>query len=205
MKQPVHGARLRERLAHEAARIVVEGGIADFRLARRKAAERLRVSLRAPLPRDQDIDAAVRDYRRLFGTAAEVARARALRDAALEAMRLLDEFRPRLVADMLDGGATRGADVCLHLFADPPELVALFLAEHGIDSRDGEARLRVAGGDMVRVPAYRFVAGEIAVELLVFSDRLRRRAPLSPIDGRAQRRISRAELEALVADDEPGG
>ena len=58
---------LRRALAQEAARIMAEHGIADFLQAKRKAADRLGVNDVAVLPKNVEIEAALRAHQRLFG------------------------------------------------------------------------------------------------------------------------------------------
>ena len=54
------------------------------------------------------------------------------RRIALDTMRLLDEFQPRLVGSVLTGTATDYSDINLHLFADRSESVAIRLIEIGV-------------------------------------------------------------------------
>ncbi|HZV38696.1 MAG TPA: hypothetical protein VFF96_08110, partial [Pseudoxanthomonas sp.] len=56
----------RHRLAHEAARLMAEGGIRDFHQAKLKAASRLGIFDDASLPRNREIEDALREYQRLF-------------------------------------------------------------------------------------------------------------------------------------------
>ena len=58
---------LRRALAQEAARIMAEHGIEDFLQAKRKAADRLGVNDVAVLPKNVEIEAALRAHQRLFG------------------------------------------------------------------------------------------------------------------------------------------
>ena len=111
---------------------------------------------------------------------------------------MFEPFRPRLVGPVLSGAVDRHSEVCLHLFSDPPEDVAIFLLENRITHEQGEVRVRFDAGDPVRLPAFRFLAGESPVELIVFSARVRGRVPLSPVDGRPMRRARLAEVEALT-------
>src|SRR5487761_1902515 len=59
---------LRRSLAEEAARIMADQGIDDFLHAKRKAADRLGVHGAAVLPRNVEIEAALRERQRLFGS-----------------------------------------------------------------------------------------------------------------------------------------
>ena len=188
----------RRQIAHEAARLMVEHGIRDYHLARRKAAERLRVGDVRDLPRNREIEREREIHQRLYRGEECSHHLSALRRCALEAMRLLHSFRPRLVGPVLSGTVDRHSEICLHLFSDPPESVALFLLDRGIVHDQGEAHVRFRAEERERLPAFRFFAGEAPVELVVFSARAQRRVPLSPVDGRPMRRAKLAEVAALV-------
>ncbi len=56
----------RYRLAREAARLMAESGVRDFHQAKLKAAERLGIHDDASLPRNREIEEALREYQRLF-------------------------------------------------------------------------------------------------------------------------------------------
>ena len=189
---------VRQQVAREAAKLMVESGIRDYQLAKRKAAGRLGLGDSRDLPRNDEIERESEAYQRLFGDEERSRHVVSLRRHALEAMRLLDDFSPRLVGPVLSGTADRHSGICLHLFSDPPEDVAMFLLDRGIVHDHGEARVRFRAGAHERLPAFRFLAGDAQVELVVFSARARRRAPLSPVDGRPMRRAKLAEVAALV-------
>ena len=188
----------RRQVAHEAARLMVESGIRDYHLAKRKAAGRLGMGDSRDLPRNDEIERELEAYQRLFGDEERSRHLVELRKRSLEAMRLLERFDPRLVGPVLNGTADRHSEVCLHLFSDPPEAVAMFLLDRRIAFDQGEAHVRFRAQAHERLPAFRFMAGEVQVELVVFSARARRRTPLSPVDGRAMRRAKLAEVAALV-------
>jgi len=58
--------QVRERIAKEAARLMCEAGISDFQLAKRKALQRLRIPEHRGLPSNEEIEAAVSEYQRIF-------------------------------------------------------------------------------------------------------------------------------------------
>ena len=190
--------QVRQRIAQEAARLMVEHGIRDHHLAKRKAADRLRVGDSRDLPRNEEVERERKTYQQLFHGDEQSRHLSTLRRRALEAMRFLEAFRPRLVGPVLSGAADRHSEISLHLFSDPPEDVALFLLDHGIAHEQGEARVRFDSSEHARLPAFRFIAGGSPVELIVFSARARRRVPLSPVDGRPMRRAKFAEVAALA-------
>jgi hypothetical protein len=197
----VRDLQRRQQLAREAARLMVEGGIQDYGLAKRKAQERLRLPVGSPMPRNSEIEEARLEYQRLFGGERHRRRVAVLRAAAAEAMRQLSAFKPRLVGPLLSGSADDNSVVSLHLFAESAEEVGWYLMERGIPYRNSEQRLRMSTGDTERVPGFAFFAGDVPVELLVFSGRSRRHTPLSPVDGRAMRRAGLAEVEEMLAAD----
>ena len=104
-KQQNGSDRARLLLAQEAARIIVDQGIEDYRLAKTKAAERLGLSDRGSLPRNGEIEQALAEHLQLFRHEAQATLLRSMRVAALAAMRLLAPFKPRLVGPVLAGTA----------------------------------------------------------------------------------------------------
>jgi hypothetical protein len=192
--------QMRTRIAQEAARLMSEEGIQDFYAAKRKAAQHLGAPDTRNMPRNQEVEAALQEYQRLFRGEQQTSHLRVLRKAAVQAMRFLSGFKPRLVGSVLSGTAGRHADINLHLFADTPEEVSLFLMDNNIPFHPAQKRLRINREAWQEFPAYEFMAGEQAVELVVFPREGRREAPRSPVDGRPMRRARVEEVEALLAD-----
>jgi hypothetical protein len=191
---------LRRALAQEAARIMAEQGIDDYRLAKRKAAERLGATDIAVLPKNTEIEAALADHQRLFESNTHSSTLQDLRRTALQAMRLLKRFDPRLVGPVLSGTASAHSEVNLHLFAEGAESVALHLLDNGIPHRIAERRLRYEPDRLVSYPVVRFVAGKQDIDAVVFPINGIRQSPSSPVDGRPMRRADAAELESLLSE-----
>ena len=103
--------QIRERIAKEAARVMCEAGVRDFQLAKRKALQRLRIDEQRNLPSNEEIEAAVSEYQRLFRADTQPRRLAELRKAAVRAMRFLARFEPRLVGAVLGGTAVAFKDV----------------------------------------------------------------------------------------------
>ena len=189
---------LRQAVAEEAARIMREQGVDDFLQAKRKAADRLGVTDASILPRNTEIEAALVAHQRLFAADRHEASLVALRRSALEAMRLMADFQPRLVGPVLAGTASPHSEINLHLFTESPEAVSLRLEERGVPHEVLERRLRYERDRVVTYPALRFVAGRQTVDAVVFPLDGIRQAPSSPVDGKPMRRASAAEVEALL-------
>ncbi|RLK47038.1 hypothetical protein DFR31_2352 [Alkalispirillum mobile] len=196
--------RMRERLIQEAARIMAEEGVRDHFQAKRKAAERLGAPDTRNLPSNREVQSALVEYQRLFLGEEQGAWLRSLREAAVQAMGFFEPFRPRLVGPVLSGTADQGCDVHLHVFAETPEEITLFLMERGVPHETSERRLRFGRDQWEALPVIRFVAGEHVVDLTVFSPKGLREAPRSQVDGRPMARAAVAEVEALLAADEAG-
>ena len=141
-KKTSNGERARLMVAQEAARIIVNQGIRDFGVAKKKAAERLGLRDRGSLPGNVEIENAVSEHLQLFAGDSHADLLQTMRLAALSAMELLSPFRPRLVGPVLNGTADANSAVNLHVFADSAEAVALALVEHGFNYKPYERRLR---------------------------------------------------------------
>jgi hypothetical protein len=189
---------LRQAVADEAARIMREQGVDDFLLAKRKAADRLGVTDASILPRNKEIEAALMAHQRLFAADRHEADLAVMRRSALEAMRLMSDFQPRLVGPVLTGTASAHSEINLHLFTESPEAVSIRLEERGVPHEVLERRLRYERDRTVTYPALRFVAGRQTVDAVVFPLDGIRQAPCSPVDGKPMRRASTAEVEALL-------
>ncbi|ADJ27313.1 hypothetical protein [Nitrosococcus watsonii] len=195
---PKKDQQMREYIATEAARFMVEHGIKNYYQAKRKAATFLGAADTKNLPTNQEIEQAVGAYLRLFKSQSQPATVERLRQTALEAMDFFSRFNPHLVGSVLSGLAFEYSDINLHLFADTEEEVALFLTEAGIPFQLKSKQLSFSSKLFQNFPVYRFIAGEVAVELTVFPPAATRHAPLSPIDGKPMRRAGRKKVQSLL-------
>jgi hypothetical protein len=199
-----HGGRaqeLRRRIALEAARLMSEHGIRDFHQAKRKAAERLGAGEDVGLPKNSEIEDALREYQRLFQADEQPVRLRRLREVARDAMRFFVHFQPRLVGAVLDGTADRHSAVCLHLFSDAAEEVVAFLDDQGIPYEEQNRRLRTSHDAQHEYPVLLFSADEVAIDLTVLPLDAIRQAPLDRVGDRPMRRAALAALEELLAQE----
>lgn len=191
---------VRARVAQEAARIMTEHGVRDFRQAKEKAASHIGIADRRQLPRNTEIESALRDYQNLFAGAGRLQHLRRLREAGLEAMSVLGDFRPRLVGPVLSGLADEHSPVLLHLFRDSQEEVELFLQGRGIETELLDKRLRLDMDRYRYYPVYRFAVGGVWFEAVVFPERDMRQAPMSPVNGSPMKRADIARVRALLKE-----
>ena len=94
-KSPNEDDRGRQLLAQEAARIIVDRGLRDYRIAKIKAAERLGMNSRGALPGNTEIEQAIAEHLLLFGGESHAGFLQGLRSTALSVMQLLEDFTPR--------------------------------------------------------------------------------------------------------------
>ncbi len=143
----------RETLAAVAARIIVESQLTDWSLARRKALDSLGLSPRStPLPTDDEIIAEIKTYHALYGDDEHAEQLQSQRETALEAMRALSRFEPKLMGPVAEGWAHAGSDIVLDVVADSAKDVEIELINLGAEinaevARDGTARLNLDGAD----------------------------------------------------------
>ncbi len=190
-------------LAQEAARIIVEQGIQDYRLAKTKAADRLGMSERGSLPRNSEIEHAVSEHLKLFGRESHLDLLRILREAALSAMELLAPFTPRLVGPVLHGTAAANSAVNLHVFSDSAELVAQTLRDRSVQFRIYERRIKSRRDHTETFSGFRFTHDNSSIEATVFPVDGVRQAPISPVNGKPMQRADKnAVLELLGTDSE---
>ena len=190
----------RQHLAIEAARLISEGGIRDFLLANRKAAERLGIHDDASLPRNREIQQALRDYQRLFLAQSHSQVLHEHRKAAMRALAFFAEFEPRLVGGVLDGTADAHSTVCLHLYPDDAKRVPRFLADHQIPAEASSRRIRFNRDGCENVSVWLFAADSLPFDITVLPRDALRQAPFDPIDGKPMRRASLAALQELLAE-----
>ena len=190
--------RARQVIAQEAARIIVNHGVRDYRVAKQKAADRLGVTGRGSLPGNAEVEAAVAEHLQIFGGEAHEDRLRLMRVAALSAMELLASFTPRLVGPVLAGTADENSVVNLHVFADSPELVAMELEQIGVGYRPYERRLKSRRDQVETFAGFEFNHGNNAIQATVFPVDGIRQAPMSPIDGKPMKRTDANGVQALL-------
>ncbi|MFQ5635035.1 MAG: hypothetical protein ACE5G3_06860 [Gammaproteobacteria bacterium] len=185
-------------VANEAARLIQEQGLTDYRAAKAKAIERLGLRSAGTLPSNGEVELALAERQRIFSGDEHADHIRDLREAALSVMRVLEAFRPRLVGAVLSGNATPHGTIELHVFSDSPEVVGTNLDALGIRHRASQFRHQFRRRQPEQYPGFRFVAEEYEFTVTVFTERQRRARPLSRIDGRPMQRGSIRDVEALI-------
>jgi hypothetical protein len=186
-------------ISEEAARIMDQQGIRDFHMAKTKAARRLGLGNRVPLPTNREIEAALQQRLRLFDGDRWSARCRMLWCLATMTMEMFVRYEPRVVGALLRGSVTEKTPVELHLFADTPEDIADCFAKNSIPYESFEKRARFRRGRYTMIPAFRFAREGVGVEVLAFNTKDIREAPLCPVAGKPMQRIALERAREMLA------
>lgn len=123
---------LKAEIAATAARLVVEEGL-EYAAAKRRALKLLGLPARSPLPDNESVEDAVREYIQVFCADTQPGELRKLRALALVWMRRMARFRPYLGGAVWHGTATRHSDIYLQLFCDDCKSAEIALIDHHVE------------------------------------------------------------------------
>lgn len=199
--------QLRQTIAQQAARMMVEDGISDFAYAKKKAGRQLGVLEKSVLPSNAEIEAEVRTYHELYNADEQPHELKMLRQAALATMQLFERFNPFLTGSVLDGTAGKNAQTNIHLFADSAKDVEIFLLSQQIPFESDEKTYRVSDRPSKNkrekahktVPVFTLETEYGPQRLSVFEFDDMRIATKRPSDGSNTDRIDIAALQVLLA------
>ena len=193
--------RIRRLIAREAARLMYEEGVAEYRDAKRKAAKPFgpekSLSLGAHLPSNAEIHAELARLIQVHEGEVQPARLLSLRVMALRYLELFAPFRPYLVGSVLTGTVTERSDIDLHLFADSMEEVELFLAEQDIPFASEVVTIR-HGGSFHDYPHLYLEEEGVVIECSLYEPAERHRRSVSSITGRPMERADANQLRRLI-------
>ena len=123
---------LKSEIAAAAARLVVEEGL-EYGPAKRRAVKQAGLPARTPLPDNDEVEAAVREYIDIFCADTQPAELQALRTVALVWMERMRDFRPHLGGAVWHGTATQHSDIYIQLFCDDCKSAEISLIDHHVD------------------------------------------------------------------------
>lgn len=156
-------------IAAEAANIVIEKGI-DIELARREACKKFGISDRKKIPKDQEIQALLRERSELFNYQGmkQDKELEQIRQTAVKAMQLFTEFRPKITGAILDGIYHHGSSIELHIFANTIEEVERKLIHSSVPFELNERKLKAGKNSWETFYLITFYAGDDKIEALIF-------------------------------------
>jgi len=198
--------KIRRSIAREAARLMYEEGVREYRDAKRKAAKSFgpekALSLGSHLPSNAEIHEQLAILVRMHEGDAQPERLRRMRLAALSWLELFEPFRPYLVGSVLTGTVREESDIDLHLFADSPEEVERFLDERDIPYDPETVSIRY--GSEIHDYFHLYLEEDgIVIDCTVYEPDERHRRPKSSITGRPMERADAARLRELIAEKVP--
>lgn len=197
-------AKLRHAIAFEAARLMYDRVESEYFTAKLKAAKRLCRGYVKPadLPSNAEIRDLVQHFARTYEGDRRTVNLKRMRLLALDMMRRLTRFRPKLIGSTLTGHVRQGSDIDLHLFADGTEGIEDLLTADGYQFEVERKQVTKAGES--RVFTHVHVKGEFTFELTVYAEKLHSFVFTSSITGKAIERASIAEVEQLLTAEYPG-
>ncbi len=203
-----HGG-LRATIAREAARLMYEESVKQYFTAKRMAAKRVlgRVGGRrlryrpSDLPSNGEIRDALLAIAKLAEGDGRQRRLFAMRVVALEAMRALEPFSPRLIGSVASGHIRLGSDIDLHVFTD--DVDALLRHVKALRWAVDTAYVTILKFGEIREYLHIHVVDAYPIELTVYATRELRFRPRSSTDGKPIERIKPLALAALIASEHP--
>eukprot|EP00752_Nemacystus_decipiens_P014406 g12815.t1 len=171
----------------------------EYFTAKRKAAGQLRIDWKHT-PKDLPSNAEIREQVLLLASMMEGDRRgedlREMRLLALQAMRLLEPFRPRLIGSTLTGHVRKGSDIDLHVFTDHLPALTDVLDDHALPYTIEQKNITKLGQSTV----FTHVHLELSypVELTVYTRAQHRTVFRSSITGKPIERANLGELETLI-------
>jgi hypothetical protein len=196
--------KLRQAIALEAARLMYERSESEYYTAKRKAAKRLCRQTVKPqdLPSNAEIREQIQVFARIHEGDKRTANLRDMRLEALRLMRLLRQFRPRLIGSVMTGHTRKGSDIDIHVFCDSPALVTDQLESEGLQY-DLE-RKQIVKFEEARLFTHIHVYSSFNFEVTVYAEDRAHYVFKSSITGKAIERASIRELEELLLREYPG-
>ena len=190
---------LRAQIAREAARLMYEEGVKQYFTAKHLACKRMlgkvagkRARYRpADLPSNGEIRDALLALAQLAEGDLRTRRLFAMRITALEAMRALAPFEPRLIGSVSTGHIRRGSDIDLQVFTPDPDALENHLNALGWAFEREPVTIQKFGE--IREYLHFHVVDVFAVELTVYEPRELRFRPRSSTDGK----LATGEVEGM--------
>ena len=187
--------RQRRLIANAAAKLIAEGGLADYERAKRKAAHNLGFSENTGLPENAEVEEELRTHQRLFQSEEQARIVQYLRRKAVDIMGILRQFTPYLTGSVLDGSAGRYAEIDIQLLTDSVKDVEIFLLNRQIDYQYDTPRTERAEAVFV------ISDGEVTANLVVYPSKYER-ISFKTREGRTRPR-ARVETVAALLEIQP--
>ncbi len=121
--------------AQQCAALIVESGLTDWQLARRKAAKQWSTPPHVRDPSDEQIIAQIKEYHTLYQPEEHAAQLAAQREEALSWMEFFDAFSPRLTGPVAEGWAHAESEIRIELTPPDEKLFEILLINEKVQYR----------------------------------------------------------------------
>jgi predicted nucleotidyltransferase len=195
--------KLRQAIAHEAARLMYERVESEYFTAKMKAAKRLCRDRCKPedLPSNAEIRQLIQSHVFLHEGDKRNQNLKAMRLAGLAMMRQLRLFKPRLIGSVLTGHTRSGSDIDIHVFTDTLSSLTDMLDGESLQY-DVESKLVRKYGE-TNTFVHVHVFDKFKYELTIYPEDQAHHVFRSSITGGPIERASVRELEMLIEREYP--
>lgn len=196
-------AKLRRAIIVESARLMYSRSETEYYRAKLKAAQRLCQGWVKPseLPSNAEIRDEILRMANLFEGDSRFDRLRDMRIAALRMMRLLVNFRPKIIGSTFTGHVRQGSDIDIHIFSTTSEAVEARLEAEGIDFQLERKRVRKHGEE--RIFTHFHLRDRFPIELTMYAPDKATFQFKSSITGKAIERATLPEFEQFMKQKYP--
>lgn len=195
--------KLRRQIVFEAARMMYTRQESEYYRAKMKAARKICQGWVKPseLPSNSEIRDEIQRFAFMHEGESRFDKLRDMRVQALWLMRLLRDFRPKIIGSVLTGHVRMGSDIDIHVFAQSSESIVGILEDQGLVYDVEHKRVRKHGEE--RLFTHIHVQDRFPVELTMYSPDKVGYVFKSSITGKAMERASIAEFEQLLEQEYP--
>ena len=195
--------KFRRQIIFEAARLMYRRHEKEYYRAKLKAARAVCGGWVKPsdLPSNSEIRDEIQRMACLFEGEGRHERLREMRMDALRLMRLLHDFKPKIIGSTLTGHVRHGSDIDLHVFTSSIDSVAVTLDQEGMLYDIEHKRVTKQGEE--RVYTHIHIQDRFPIELTVYSTDKIAYAFKSSITGKAIERATLPEFEQLLRAEYP--
>jgi predicted nucleotidyltransferase len=200
----------RKEIAQEAAKIMYREGVKEYFNAKRIAAKRIlgKTEAKATVrfrPHDMPSNGEIKEELVKLASLAEgddrEARIFAMRVTALDCMKKLERFEPRLIGSVASGKIRQGSDIDLHVFTNDFDVLEAELKRLGWVYEHEDVLIQKNG--TYREFTHYYVDVGFPLELSVYGLEERRITTRSSVSGKPIERVGVARLEEMLREEHP--
>jgi len=190
--------RIRIKITKLAAKLIATDSLQSYVAAKSRAAKQLGYPDCKDLPRNNEIEQAVIEYKTLFQAESQAIVLKKAREIALNAMQMLEKFKPRLVGPVLTGTVSASLEILIYLYCDSPEQVHFHIDKYNISCHVSNKKVKINAKEIISYPTLQFIANEILISLVIFPEAGKNLRPLDPANDRPMERANINDVKNLL-------